>query len=86
MKSDEKSEQILTLPSETGLCRDCGVSDIDTDHFVEFRIVRQGNRGKIVCTTCGQVAWDVRGRRPFENLPGDELDKLLEAIRAFEGL
>ncbi len=79
-----KSEEILTLPRDIGYCRECGESDIDEGHFVEFRIVREGNRGKIVCTTCNHVAWNIAERRPFDNIPGDQLDELLAAIRAFE--
>jgi hypothetical protein len=77
-----KSEEILTMPADLGCCRNCGTSDIDRDHFVEYRIVCEGNRGKIVCATCGDVAWNVRERRTFENIPGEQIDQLLEALQA----
>jgi hypothetical protein len=78
-----KGAEILTMPASMGVCRNCGTSDIDRDYFVEFRIVRQGNTGQIVCDRCGHVAWDVAAKRPFDNIPGEQLDQLERALKAF---
>ena len=82
MISDQPNE-IITMPSDLGICRNCGSSDIDRDHFVEFWVVREGNRGKIICSTCKDVAWNVPERRRFENIPGDQIDQLMQAVKAF---
>jgi hypothetical protein len=40
--------------------------------------VSSGNRGRIECNEHGEVAWDVKTGRPFDNIALDQLRQIQE--------
>ena len=68
----------FNLPESICICKRCGPSNIVTGHIVQFKAVKEGNRGRLVCNTCGNNAWDVPGNKEFVNIAGEMIDQIVE--------
>lgn len=64
-----------------GLGRAFRNANIISGHIVQFKAIKEGNRGKIVCNSCGHNAWDVPNSRDFINVAGSDIDKIVEAAQ-----
>ena len=73
---------ILTMSPSMGICKVCGHTDLDKNYFVEFRVEKNGNNGKIVCNNCSRTAWNVSDQKYFENIPGEVLDQIVTALKS----
>ena len=66
------------LPASIAVCRSCGEGDLARGKVTTFRAVSSGNRGRIECDKHGEVAWDVKAGRPFDNIALDQLRQIQE--------